>query len=310
MKKHYIVAIFAFLLAGGIATSQTIPYFQNVWNPATGYTQGVPLGLTVPIAAPQFIGDVAGDAGYFKTLVVSGTVVETGSPITKGTIVADAGNLAGLTVNGNTTLTGATTMTGSPNVLGTLVADAGNVSSLTVQGTATTTNETVLSTDVVNVLSADAGTFGGPITSLVWDGGSALSLKAIGSFICFNPPTCTQIIGDRTSDGSLQVGPAGAAVLIGAASTPVYVNGALAAQVSLATANGTTITNLGVGSCTLGSGQCNAVVAGANGSSLCTASVQGTSQTLVGCDVRADAGSATAFCQSTASGTAAIICFN
>lgn len=74
--------------------------------------------------------------------------------------------------------------------------------------------------------------------------------------------------------------------------------------------NSTVLTNIGVGSCTLSSGQCNAVVGGAQGSSLCVASVQGTSQTLVGCDARADAGSATAFCQATASGTAAIVCFN
>jgi hypothetical protein len=74
--------------------------------------------------------------------------------------------------------------------------------------------------------------------------------------------------------------------------------------------SGSAVTNIGVGSCSLSSGQCNAVVAGAQGSSLCVASVQGTSQTLVGCDARSDAGSATAFCQTTASGTAAIICFN
>jgi hypothetical protein len=64
------------------------------------------------------------------------------------------------------------------------------------------------------------------------------------------------------------------------------------------------------GTCSLSSGTCNAVVPGCQGNFYCGVDLQSSSQTNVGCNCVADAGSASAYCLATASGTAAVRCYH
>lgn len=136
--------------------------------------------------------------------------------------------------------------------------------------------------------------------------GPSASYAGLGSGACSSNTMVSPVL---TTDGTnLNLSPVsagGSVTLLNNGSGKLNVNSS-----GVEFGAGNAVSNLSVGSCSLSSGQCNAVVPGAQGSSLCVASVQGTSQTLVGCDVRADAGSATAFCVSTASGTVALVCFN
>ena len=73
---------------------------------------------------------------------------------------------------------------------------------------------------------------------------------------------------------------------------------------------GAVFTGWSHGECVLSSGKCNAPVPACQGNWKCQATVQGSTQGALGCQALADAGSASASCTATDTGTVSLLCYN
>lgn len=161
-------------------------------------------------------------------------------------------------------------MTNFPPLVGNYVADAGHYGTVDADGGA------------VNALTVNALTVTG--TNLV-AGSTNASFNAIG-LGGGNPGAAQQVVGCGNAGLQILNSPCGEVAF----SAGTRVGG-----------NGSDISNVGVGSCALAVGTCNAVVPGAKGNSLCYCDVQGGNWAVDAgsftCHARADAGSATVWVQ-------------
>ena len=210
----------------------------------------------------------------------------------------DAGNA---TINGTLTTKGVTD-TGAVTVLGVLNADAGYCENLTVNGTLTAASQ--LSTFVNGTLNLDAGIYGTMSGTLfsgdagyfgnVWSNShfylNQSQSSPVGLALCLdngcNVTISEDIVDTMFLQGGVQIGQEG-------------IGGS------------TIVTNFVAGQCNLSNGQCSTALVGAQGNSLCVASVQGNAAFDSGaCAVRPDAGSATINCQAAGNALVAVMCWN
>src|SRR5579859_1424047 len=266
MKKLIILAA---LLFSGYAQAQVAP---------------------VPFNSVSNGGFVSADAGFFGTLNVLGTAT------IPGLTIADQFIDGGLTVqgpsfhDGGLTVAGQTVLDGGLYVTGQLVVDGGAARADGIQankggGLCFGEDDATTAYGFASGPCDADGRWPNANALFYWDTSQIYIETVGGGGIGF------------TIGGSLKLN------IVTATTT---ISNALNLSSTLQVGSGAVLSNLSGGHCTLGTpaaGLCIAPVPGNQGTSYCVASVQGTSQTLVGCDAQPDAGSAVVYCQSTATGT-------